>query len=208
MKTRLFLRLLLVVALFTFVTPRGAVAFYDSNLGRWVNRDPIGEAGGHNLHRFVWNSPLQAVDAWGLDILPANTQPDPFCAADCEEKLGECMDSKTVICSMVGGGAGGAAQVYNKTGTKPRSGVAGGGKSGKYTSRTRLEYGNGAGKTIGRAPVGTAAAAGAAVGDIVALGVCWSEYGNCLDKCPRASNRPAVPLIVNQNAPPTLWITQ
>jgi len=40
--------------------------FYDPSLQRWINRDPIGEAGGLNLFGFVGNSPLGAVDSFGL----------------------------------------------------------------------------------------------------------------------------------------------
>jgi len=40
--------------------------FYDPNLQRWLNQDPIGEAGGINLYGFVGNSPLNAGDPYGL----------------------------------------------------------------------------------------------------------------------------------------------
>lgn len=40
---------------------------YDPTLQRWLNRDPIGEAGGINLYTFVGNSPLNRVDPYGLD---------------------------------------------------------------------------------------------------------------------------------------------
>jgi RHS repeat-associated protein len=39
---------------------------YDPSSGRWLSRDPIGEAGGENLYGFVGNNPLGAVDALGL----------------------------------------------------------------------------------------------------------------------------------------------
>jgi RHS repeat-associated protein len=39
--------------------------FYDPNLQRWVNRDPIQEWGGINLFRFAGNSPLNWVDSFG-----------------------------------------------------------------------------------------------------------------------------------------------
>jgi RHS repeat-associated protein len=41
--------------------------FYEPGLQRWLNRDPIGEAGGMNLYEFVGNDPLNAVDLWGLE---------------------------------------------------------------------------------------------------------------------------------------------
>lgn len=43
-----------------------ASAFYDANLGRWLNRDPLGEKGGHNLYTFVNNRPVNGLDAYGL----------------------------------------------------------------------------------------------------------------------------------------------
>ncbi len=39
---------------------------YDPNLQRFINRDPIEEAGGINLYAFVRNNPLSRVDLWGL----------------------------------------------------------------------------------------------------------------------------------------------
>jgi len=40
--------------------------FYDPNLQRWLNRDPIGEAGGINLYDFVRNDPVIYFDHLGL----------------------------------------------------------------------------------------------------------------------------------------------
>ncbi len=39
---------------------------YLPELQRWLNHDPIQEAGGINLYGFVGNSPLMFVDPWGL----------------------------------------------------------------------------------------------------------------------------------------------
>jgi uncharacterized protein RhaS with RHS repeats len=41
-------------------------AIYDPAQGRWVNRDPIGEAGGINLYAFVKNAGTNSVDPLGL----------------------------------------------------------------------------------------------------------------------------------------------
>jgi RHS repeat-associated protein len=41
--------------------------YYDPNLQRWLNRDPIGETGGLNLYGFVGNGPLTHQDVWGFD---------------------------------------------------------------------------------------------------------------------------------------------
>ncbi|HWW03186.1 MAG TPA: RHS repeat-associated core domain-containing protein [Candidatus Acidoferrum sp.] len=40
--------------------------FYDSSLQRWLNRDPIQEAGGINLYEFVGNDPVDNIDPFGL----------------------------------------------------------------------------------------------------------------------------------------------
>jgi RHS repeat-associated protein len=40
--------------------------YYDPNLGRFLNRDPIGEAGGENLYGFVGNNPANRLDYLGL----------------------------------------------------------------------------------------------------------------------------------------------
>ncbi|MDR3414385.1 MAG: RHS repeat-associated core domain-containing protein, partial [Formivibrio sp.] len=40
--------------------------YYEPNLQRWLNQDPIGEAGGINLYRMVGNNPINYVDPLGL----------------------------------------------------------------------------------------------------------------------------------------------
>jgi len=40
--------------------------FYNPAIGRWLNRDPLEEAGGINLYGFVQNNPVNFVDPWGL----------------------------------------------------------------------------------------------------------------------------------------------
>ena len=42
--------------------------YYDPNLQRWLNRDPIGEMGGLNLYTFINNEPVIGVDYFGLDF--------------------------------------------------------------------------------------------------------------------------------------------
>ena len=39
---------------------------YTPDLGRWINRDPIGEMGGINIHCFVLNRSINAFDEFGL----------------------------------------------------------------------------------------------------------------------------------------------
>ena len=45
--------------------------YYDSELGRFINQDPIGLRGGMNLYAYVGNNPLNFVDPSGLDWLEA-----------------------------------------------------------------------------------------------------------------------------------------
>jgi RHS repeat-associated protein len=40
--------------------------FYDPNLQRWVNQDPIGERGGLNIYRAMDNNPINEVDYFGF----------------------------------------------------------------------------------------------------------------------------------------------
>jgi RHS repeat-associated protein len=41
--------------------------FYDPNLQRWINRDPVEEAGGLNLYSYVRNEPTRFLDPFGLN---------------------------------------------------------------------------------------------------------------------------------------------
>jgi RHS repeat-associated protein len=44
--------------------------FYSAPLGRWLRRDPLGEAGGLNLYNYVSNDPVSGFDSLGLDPNP------------------------------------------------------------------------------------------------------------------------------------------
>jgi hypothetical protein len=53
----------LAIVLMTRIAAQG---FYNSETGRWLNRDPIQEGGGRNLCGFVGNEPISRGDRMGL----------------------------------------------------------------------------------------------------------------------------------------------
>ena len=64
--------------------------FYEPNLQRWLNRDPLGEYGGINLYEFAYSAPMNWVDPWGercwnpfnpefwADLFGGNKKPAPL----------------------------------------------------------------------------------------------------------------------------------
>ena len=52
--------------------------YYDPNTGRWLNRDPIGYAGGRNLYAYCGGNPVGRLDPLGL----AADDDDPFAEVD------------------------------------------------------------------------------------------------------------------------------
>jgi len=60
--------ILLGLTVLALLCGREAQAFYNPTTGRWLNRDPIGESGGPNLHSFAGNTPPNAVDPLGLRV--------------------------------------------------------------------------------------------------------------------------------------------
>ena len=55
--------------------------YYSPSLGRFLNRDPIGEEGGQNLYAFVQNDPVNGADYLGMETI-----------------IGECHDPKDPGC--------------------------------------------------------------------------------------------------------------
>jgi len=65
---------------------------YDADIGRWLNRDPIGEQGGVNLYAYVGNNPINLVDPLGL----VSEEAKKGCEAHCASQ-GEVVESCTSI---------------------------------------------------------------------------------------------------------------
>jgi hypothetical protein len=58
----------LLLLLFLGPAPR-ALSYYDPGAQRWINRDPVGERGGMNLHRYCLNTPFRYLDPFGLNTV-------------------------------------------------------------------------------------------------------------------------------------------
>ena len=60
--------------------------YYSPSLGRFLNRDPIGELGGSNLYAFVENDPVNGWDylGYGPDYIGG-----PDCESECRSYMGE-----------------------------------------------------------------------------------------------------------------------
>ena len=49
--------------------------WYDSNIGRWLSKDPIGLEGGLNLYVAFENNPVNKSDAYGKCVDDSNDSP-------------------------------------------------------------------------------------------------------------------------------------
>jgi len=58
---------------------------YDTALGRWLTRDPMGFNGGLNLYAYVGDEPVRRIDPDGLfPISPSVPPPFPACKMECD----------------------------------------------------------------------------------------------------------------------------
>jgi RHS repeat-associated protein len=48
---------------------------YDSTVGRWISRDPVGNIGGMNLYNYVSDNPMSGLDPFGLACSNAGNNP-------------------------------------------------------------------------------------------------------------------------------------
>src|SRR6185503_19535801 len=58
--------------------------YYEPAMQRWVNRDPLEEAGGQNLYAFTHNDPISHYDAFGLQLSGPR---DPVCMRKCGKQF-------------------------------------------------------------------------------------------------------------------------
>jgi hypothetical protein len=105
MKTQKIQPTLLAVVLFTLLVAHTALAVYDPSTGRWLQRDPIGEAGGINLYQFVGNNPLGYVDPTGLSQQDVSRILDGYSQATDEmnkagHRVSWCPPLSSLTCDM------------------------------------------------------------------------------------------------------------
>ena len=171
--------------------------FYDPNLQRWLNRDPV-EEGGYwnigtqtwlpfsiNLMAFVANNPIDEIDIFGL-----TTHADPSCGDPCQETYNDCMRDPAKWASSAGFGAVGGAGVDHRTD---------GGNQKKFLNGGNLtKYAKGLGK-------------GVKFGVITALAClytdCTSTLAGCMSGCPQVPDiqAPMFPYSI-VNAPPVIVV--
>jgi len=90
--------------------------YYCASVGRWPNRDPIGEYGGANLYGFVGNDPIRKTDLYGLLFWGCSRNPCADPCGDAKRKgldQGDvagivCCGGKAYTCVWISGGSFGA----------------------------------------------------------------------------------------------------
>jgi RHS repeat-associated protein len=75
--------------------------FYDPNLQRWINRDPIEERGGINLYGFAGNDPENLVDADGLGWWPPSKWPAFRTGPPPPPSITPCTPAEAPICLAI-----------------------------------------------------------------------------------------------------------
>ena len=123
---------------------------YKPDLGRWISRDPLGEAEGPNLFAYVDNDPLSWLDPLGLEIIGQDAKgaytttsgttegalPDPLVD-------GMIAGAAGAVGGLLGGAGkalGGALGKFLKPKPCPKSGVGKSGKGGDDSSRYRKSW--------------------------------------------------------------------
>jgi len=65
--------------------------YYDADMGRWLNRDPIEEKGGANLYGFAGNQTLNTIDVLGLCRI--------FAKCELKNETGDCDKNCEYVCT-------------------------------------------------------------------------------------------------------------
>ena len=93
--------------------------FYSPGMGRWINRDPIGESGGLNVYEFAGNNPINSGDAYGeyvvLDdgIVIVGGAVAGLAGQAVEDAIaGKVSPYESYAAAMVGGSVGAEATIY------------------------------------------------------------------------------------------------
>jgi RHS repeat-associated protein len=109
--------------------------FYDPNLQRWINRDPIMEAGGLNLYGFAANAPIMNIDLYGDNFLPPSLTGPIIAFLNAvvkplfENCQGTCAQNSCKACCITAevaiDAAAAAGTLFGIAGTAPTSGPLG-----------------------------------------------------------------------------------
>jgi len=158
---------------------------YSASLGRWISRDPLGEAGGINLYDYVGNAPVNFVDPKGEFLIGAVVGGVVGAISGATGAYGTSNGNigDTIVGGVLGGLFGAALGTIDPTegiGTVGYLALAGGaaGLGGdligqaygaRNTPCKKINWGEAAGATIGGALGG--AIGGGFAGELAAAGV-------------------------------------
>lgn len=103
----------LLIALFSvlLLSAQRVSAFYDPGAQRWLNRDPVGEAGGVSLYTYVSNNPINAVDPLGLKDLCRADKPLLGTGLSPSGSNAEFLGDLVIVSGLFTGLAGGNAML-------------------------------------------------------------------------------------------------